>query len=68
MHSKKILIALAVCISLFSCKNDEKDIIDDDLQSYVEPEEVIEFGFNLNDYVVKRDTIKNGDSFGKATP
>ena len=64
MHSKKILIALAVCISLFSCKNDEKDNIDDDLQSYVEPEEVIEFGFNLNDYVVKRDTIKNGDSFG----
>ena len=64
MHSKKILIALAVCISFFSCKNDEKDNIDDDLQSYVEPEEVIEFGFNLNDYVVKRDTIKNGDSFG----
>jgi len=23
-----------------------------------------EFGFNLNDYVVKRDTIKNGDTFG----
>jgi len=64
MHSKKILIALVVCISLFSCKNDKKDNIVDDLQSYIEPEEVIEFGFNLNDYVVKRDTIKSGDSFG----
>ena len=26
---------------------------------------MLEFGFNLNDYVVKRDTIKKGDSFGE---
>ena len=31
----------------------------------VEPEEVYEFGFNLNDFFVKRDTIRRGDSFGE---
>src|SRR5690606_25739385 len=30
----------------------------------IEPVERIEFGFNLNDYIVKRDTIRSGDSFG----
>src|SRR5690606_16712010 len=30
----------------------------------VEPE-VYEFGFKINDFIVKRDTVKSGDSFGK---
>ncbi len=35
--------------------------------SYVKPIEIpnIEYGFNLNDFTVKRDTIKSGDTFGK---
>lgn len=35
--------------------------------SYVEPIEIpnIEYGFNLNDFIVKRDTIRSGDTFGK---
>ena len=35
--------------------------------TYVEPIEIpnIEYGFNLNDFTVKRDTIKSGDTFGK---
>ncbi|HLT34151.1 MAG TPA: hypothetical protein VKZ98_10205, partial [Aquaticitalea sp.] len=63
MKQKKLLIALLISISFFSCKNEPKDV-PPDLQAIVEPEEVLEFGFNLNDYFVKRDTIKSGDSFG----
>lgn len=64
MQSKKILIALFALIGILSCKQ-EKEIQDKDLlEAYVEPEDIYEFGFNLNDYVVKRDTIKSGDSFG----
>lgn len=63
MKQIKLLIALLISISFFSCKEDKQVVIEDDLQAFVEPE-IIEFGFNLNDYFVKRDTIKNGDSFG----
>lgn len=63
MRHKKLLIALLISISFFSCKNEPKDV-PPDLQAVVEPEQIVEFGFNLNDYVVKRDTIKSGDSFG----
>ncbi|MFC4723109.1 peptidoglycan DD-metalloendopeptidase family protein [Geojedonia litorea] len=64
MQSKKLLIALFVCISLSSCKEKtERDDLEP-LQTYVEPKDVYEFGFKLNDYIVKRDTIRKGDSFG----
>jgi murein DD-endopeptidase MepM/ murein hydrolase activator NlpD len=63
MKQRKLLIALLISISFFSCKTDKPVILEEELQAYVEPE-LIEFGFNLNDYFVKRDTIKNGDSFG----
>ncbi|RIA08407.1 murein DD-endopeptidase MepM/ murein hydrolase activator NlpD [Flavobacteriaceae bacterium MAR_2010_72] len=64
MQSKKLLIALFVCIGLTSCKEKgEKEDLEP-LQTYVEPKDVYEFGFNLNDYIVKRDTIRKGDSFG----
>lgn len=63
MKQKKILIALLISISFFSCKEDIKVENTIEFQAFVEPE-IIEFGFNLNDYFVKRDTIKNGDSFG----
>jgi murein DD-endopeptidase MepM/ murein hydrolase activator NlpD len=64
MQSKKLLIALFACIGMLSCKQ-EKEIQDlEEPQVYEEPVDIYEFGFNLNDYIVKRDTIKNGDSFG----
>ena len=31
----------------------------------VEEEKILEFGFDLNNYIVKRDTIQKGDSFGE---
>lgn len=63
MKNIKLLTALLIFISFFSCKKEKETIETNDLQAFVEPE-LIEFGFNLNDYFVKRDTIKNGDSFG----
>lgn len=53
-------------MALLSCKKNEEVQVDStDTVLVEEPEEVYEFGFNLNDYVVKRDTIKSGDTFGK---
>ena len=64
MQPKNLLIALLISISIFSCKDDKEEKTDVvPLQSFVEPIEIKEFGFNLNDYIVKRDTIKKGDSF-----
>ncbi len=64
MQSRKLLIALFTCIIIVACKQ-EKEIQDlTEFEAYVEPEDIFEFGFNLNDYIVKRDTIKSGDSFG----
>lgn len=62
MH-KKLVIALLISMSIFSCKEEKQLEEPKELQAYVEPD-IIEFGFNMNDYVVKRDTIKSGDSFG----
>ncbi|GAA4803828.1 peptidoglycan DD-metalloendopeptidase family protein [Litoribaculum gwangyangense] len=50
---------------IIACKKEEeKPILEEELAIVEEPEEILEFGFNLNDYVVKRDTIRKGDSFG----
>ncbi|MGK0430599.1 MAG: murein DD-endopeptidase MepM/ murein hydrolase activator NlpD, partial [Psychroserpens sp.] len=64
MQPKKILIALMLCICAFSCKEDkEPETIT--VEVIPEPEPTTEFGFVLEDYIVKRDTIKSGDSFGE---
>ncbi|EGV42286.1 M23 family peptidase [Bizionia argentinensis JUB59] len=59
-------MAFALLITLVSCKDKEPEEVfeEDEFAAVIEPEELKEFGFNLNDYVVKRDTIRNGDSFG----
>jgi len=62
-----VLAILANFIVVVSCKNDantldllppEEVIVEEEIERY-------EFGFNLNDFVVLRDTIKKGDSFGE---
>ena len=59
-----IVILLALCF--VSCKEEQKPIeFEEELAVVEEPIELIEFGFNLNDYVVKRDTVKSGESFGQ---
>jgi len=55
-----------MAIGLIACKEKVENNLE--VQVYEEPvfvePDVYEFGFNLNDYVVKRDTIRRGDSFG----
>jgi len=65
MQPNQLLIALFICIGLWSCKDDDKKATTEDLQTFVEPEPLKEFGFVLDDYIVKRDTIRKGDSFGE---
>jgi hypothetical protein len=55
-----------LAISFIACKGKidsalEEEVLDE--VAIVEPD-IYEFGFNLSDYVVKRDTIRRGDTFG----
>jgi len=59
----KTIIAAILLVTLWSCKDKVKVEVEP-IETFVEPEGIVEFGFKLNDYVVKRDTIKSGDSFG----
>ncbi|WP_072400217.1 peptidoglycan DD-metalloendopeptidase family protein [Flaviramulus basaltis] len=58
------ILALAMCF--IGCKKDEEKpvIVKEELAAVEEPKDVFEFGFKLNDYIVKRDTVKAGESFG----
>ncbi|PTM02662.1 MAG: peptidase M23 [Bacteroidetes bacterium] len=63
---KIVLIAALICV-IQSCKSD-KNINEIPVNSIAEVELVVEkfeFGYNLDDYIVIRDTIKKGDSFGQ---
>jgi len=66
MQSKIIILTLLVLIGITSCKKDvnQNNIPENSLAQKQEVEK-FEFGFKLNDYIVVRDTIKKGDSFGK---
>lgn len=61
---KRCLIVCALLLGLIACKEESKPSIEAEITK-VELVDRYEFGFNLNDYVVKRDTIKKGDSFGE---
>ena len=60
---KKLTYLLAVLLLFFSCSEELTDEV-------IEPEEIVEpvvyeeYGYNLNDFEVVRDTIRNGDTFG----
>lgn len=58
---RKYLVILIALTSVFACKDKEEPAEEFVIE---EPAPNMEFGFNLNDFVVKRDTIKNGDTFG----
>lgn len=66
MQFKRLVALAGIGLVLINCKNDDsaKDI-EEDIAEVVEEKKTLEFGFNLNDYVVKRDTIRKGDSFGE---
>jgi murein DD-endopeptidase MepM/ murein hydrolase activator NlpD len=66
MQLKLIALTFLGLIMLTSCKEDVKTN-DLPLQDLVAKKEIekFEFGFKLNDFIVVRDTIKKGDSFGE---
>jgi murein DD-endopeptidase MepM/ murein hydrolase activator NlpD len=58
----KYVTAILLLLTLFACKEDEK------IQKkpvVAKPPVTREFGFTLDDFKVVRDTIENGDTFGK---
>ena len=57
-----ILFVFAVCF--LSCKDDKQEPELEEVAIVEEPVSPHEFGFKLDDYVVKRDTIRKGDTFG----
>lgn len=66
MKPIKIVLIAALISVIQSCKPDQKQT-EIPINSLVAQPiiERIEFGFNLDDFVVIRDTIKKGDSFGE---
>jgi len=55
----KYIVLFCIGISIWSCKDDAKPEIDEEELAIVEtPDPVIEFGFNLDNYIVKRDIIE----------
>ncbi len=59
-----IFCLLIICV--VSCKKETRPI-EVPITSFVEPIEIpnIEYGFNLNDFSVLKDTVRDGDSFGQ---
>ncbi|KJD31880.1 peptidase M23 [Tamlana nanhaiensis] len=62
----RFVIALIAAVCFVGCKNEvEKPETENTELAVVEkPVEPEEFGFKLNDYIVKRDTVRKGDTFG----
>ncbi|WP_445738224.1 peptidoglycan DD-metalloendopeptidase family protein [Mariniflexile sp.] len=58
----KFIVLLILAIVFGGCKQEEKEPVAEEVPVTVP--DVYEFGFNLNKYVVKKDTIRSGDSFG----
>ena len=57
----KIFVALLICILLISCGQEKPET---NKPKIVKEKIIKQFGYTLNDYAVKRDTVKKGDSFG----
>jgi len=56
---------LLIAIVLISCKNDKRvEIVEEDLKEVIK-EPLVRYGFNLDDFKVEQDTVRNGDSFGE---
>ncbi|ETN94460.1 Murein DD-endopeptidase MepM and murein hydrolase activator NlpD, contain LysM domain [Zhouia amylolytica] len=62
---RKLLLGTLVLLSLSACKKEKEDAHVEKQVVIEKPKEVKEFGFNLNNFFVLRDTIKQGDSFGE---
>ena len=62
-HLKIVLVAFII----FNFQTCKKEIPVEEIpeENFVDQEELYEFGYNLNNFTVVRDTIRRGDSFGQ---
>jgi len=61
----KYIILLLLVVIIMGCKDSPKpEEVKEELAVMEVPVETFEFGFKLEDYVVKRDTVRKGDTFG----
>lgn len=66
MKSNQLTILLALALALLcACKDKEASAIDVMAIAPVEKPVISQYGYVLDDYIVQRDTVRDGDSFGK---
>lgn len=67
MQLKRLVAIAIIAVSAYACKEDNsvEEAYEKELAEIVEEKKILEFGFDINNYIVKRDTIKSGDSFGE---
>jgi len=65
MAQLRLIAVLVVILSFYNCKEEAPQPKQEPIAEVKIEEPRIEFGFNLDDYIVKRDTIKRGESFGE---
>ncbi|MEL4306786.1 peptidoglycan DD-metalloendopeptidase family protein [Joostella sp. CR20] len=67
MPKNVVALLLMAMMAVVSCKEEKKNVEEASTvkAAGLKPVEVKEFGYNLNEYLVVRDTIKAGDSFGE---
>ena len=67
MQLTRLVTVAIIAITIYACKDDNsaEEEYNKALAEIVEEEKIIEFGFDLKKHIVKRDTIKKGDTFGE---
>ena len=61
----KYIVLLILVVFFIGCKDNPKpEAVKEAIPIVEVPKQIFELGFNLNNYVVKRDTIRSGDTFG----
>ncbi len=67
MQTQRLIALYILCLCIIGCKQDDKETEKNQapMAEIIEKEEVKEFGFNLEEFIVKKDTIQPGDSFGE---
>ena len=63
MRFVRVFIVLIFALLLWSCGDKEKS--PEEKKAPPPPPKVVEFGYILDDYIVDRDTVQSGDSFGQ---
>ena len=62
---RKIIGAMVVLTVLASCKQTKEQVEEVAKVEVIEKLPELHYGFNLDEFNVVRDTVRNGDSFGQ---